>query len=251
MTENLSNQVVFLTGASRGIGAAAARAFVEAGARVALLARSGRALDSLRSDLGDSVLPLRCDVADYAQLKAARDETEAAFGPVSILVNNAAVLDPIAPLAEADPAEWARLIEINVTGVFNGIRALLPGMIARGGGTVLTVSSGAAHKPYEGWSAYCASKAAAAMMTRSLDLEYRAKGIRALGLSPGTVATQMQRAIKASGINPVSELSWEDHVPPEWPARALVWMTGPDADEFIGQELRLRDEALMARLGLS
>ncbi len=71
-----------------------------------------------------------------------------------------------------------------------------------------------------------------------------------MGLSPGTVATQMQRDIKASGINPVSELEWEDHIPPEWPAKTLLWMCSPDADEFLGQELALRDETVRRRAGL-
>jgi hypothetical protein len=71
-----------------------------------------------------------------------------------------------------------------------------------------------------------------------------------MGLSPGTVATQMQREIKASGINPVSQLDWSAHIPPDWPARALVWMCTPDADDFLGQEISLRDEAIRRRAGL-
>ena len=87
-------------------------------------------------------------------------------------------------------------------------------------------------------------------LTRMLHHEYGPKGIRAMGLSPGTVATEMQREIKASGINPVSRLDWSDHVPPEWPARALLWMCGPDAADHAGEEISLRDEALRAKLGL-
>ena len=89
------------------------------------------------------------------------------------------------------------------------------------------------------------------MLTRMLDKEYAERGIRAMGLSPGTVATEMQREIKASGINPVSRLDWSEHVPPEWPANALVWMCGPEAAGHAGEELSLRDEALRTRLGLS
>ena len=69
--------------------------------------------------------------------------------------------------------------------------------------------------------------------------------------SPGTVATQMQREIKASGINPISQLAWEDHIPADWPARALLWMCSPEADAFIGTELSLRDEAIRKRVGLA
>lgn len=88
------------------------------------------------------------------------------------------------------------------------------------------------------------------MLTRMIDKENRDDGIRAMGLSPGTVATEMQREIKASGINPVSKLDWSDHVPPEWPAKALLWMCSPDADEYIGEEISLRDEGIRQRLGL-
>ncbi|MBT8475087.1 MAG: SDR family NAD(P)-dependent oxidoreductase, partial [Alphaproteobacteria bacterium] len=94
------------------------------------------------------------------------------------------------------------------------------------------------------------SKAGAAMLTRCLDKENGESGIRAMGLSPGTVATQMQRDIKASGINPVSQLDWSDHIPPEWPAEALLWMCSPEADEFVGSEISLRDEDIRRRIGL-
>lgn len=88
------------------------------------------------------------------------------------------------------------------------------------------------------------------MLTRCADKEARDKGLRVLGLSPGTVATDMQRDIKASGINPVSQLEWSDHIPPEWPAQALVWMCSPDADEFCGTDVSLREEDIRKRVGL-
>lgn len=88
------------------------------------------------------------------------------------------------------------------------------------------------------------------MLTACLDKEERENGIRAMGLSPGTVATQMQREIKASGINPISRLNWEDHIAADWPARTLLWMCSPDADDFIGNEVSLRDESIRRRVGL-
>ena len=123
-------------------------------------------------------------------------------------------------------------------------------MTGQGGGTIITISSGAAHGPVEAWSHYCASKAGAAMLTRCADKEGRDHGIRAMGLSPGTVATQMQREIKSSGINPVSRLDWSDHIPPEWVATALMWMCGPAGDAHLGEELSLRDEDWRRQLGL-
>lgn len=242
------SRIVVITGASRGIGAACAEEFSKAGDTVVLLARSRAAIEDLAQQVGGTAIA--CDVSDRAAVDAAIAQVIQAHGRVDVLINNAAVLEPIALLADADPDAWDRLIDINVKGVYYGCRAVLPGMIAQGGGTILTVSSGAAHQAYEGWSAYCASKAAAAQITRSLHEEYASTGIRAMGLSPGTVATQMQRDIKASGVGPVAELDWEDHVPPSWPAKALLWMTGARADAHLGQELKMRDPALRAELGL-
>jgi len=88
------------------------------------------------------------------------------------------------------------------------------------------------------------------MLTRCADKEAGEAGLRIMGLSPGTVATQMQREIKASGINPVSQLEWSDHIPPDWPARALLWMCGPEADGWVGSEISLRDEDIRRKVGL-
>jgi NAD(P)-dependent dehydrogenase (short-subunit alcohol dehydrogenase family) len=143
------------------------------------------------------------------------------------------------------------VIDVNLKGVFNGMHAALPVMKAAGGGSMLTISSGAAHGPVEAWSHYCASKAAVHMLTRCVDKEEAVHGIRAIGLSPGTVATQMQREIKASGINPVSQLDWDVHIPADWPARALLWMCGPEADAWCGQEISLRDEEIRRKVGLT
>jgi NAD(P)-dependent dehydrogenase (short-subunit alcohol dehydrogenase family) len=189
-------------------------------------------------------------VARYSDVEAAVSKAVETFGAIDVLINNAGAVEPIRHMAEADPEEWAQVIDINLNGVFFGMRAALPHMRAQGGGSVLTISSGAAHNAIEAWSHYCASKAGAAMLTRSLDLEERSHGIRAIGLSPGTVATQMQREIKASGINPVSQLNWEDHIPADWPAKTLLWMCTSEADAFLGGEISLRDPDIRQKVGL-
>ncbi len=248
----MDGKSVMITGASRGIGAAAARAFAEVGARVALLARTEDSIAELAGEIGpDRALAIPCDVSRYWEVETAVKATLGAFGRLDVLVGNAGIIDPIGRMEGLDPDAWGQTIDVNLKGVFHGMRAVLPVMLGQGGGTVITVSSGAAHGPVEGWSAYCASKAGAAMLTRMLDKEYGSRGIRAMGLSPGTVATDMQREIRASGINPVSQLDWSAHIPPEWPAKALVWMCGPDAAGHAGQEISLRDEAIRATLGLS
>jgi NAD(P)-dependent dehydrogenase (short-subunit alcohol dehydrogenase family) len=247
---DMQGKCVLITGASKGIGAAAARVFAAAGAHVALAARNGDAIAELAGEIGPAAIAIPCDVSRYWEMEAAVAACHTAFGQLDVLINNAGVIEPITSLSDADPEAWARAIDVNLKGVFNGMRATLPGMIARGAGTILTVSSGAAHNPLEGWSAYCTSKAGAAMLTRCADLEAGPAGIRVMGLSPGTVATDMQREIKASGVNAVSQLDWSTHIPADWPARALLWMSGPDAADFAGQEISLRDEAIRRRVGL-
>ncbi|MFT5064689.1 MAG: NAD(P)-dependent dehydrogenase (short-subunit alcohol dehydrogenase family) [Yoonia sp.] len=248
---DLSGKTVLITGASRGIGKAAAYAFADAGANVALIARSVDEIAQTAGDIGRKALAIPCDVSRHMEVEAAVNATAATFGGLDVLVGNAGVVDPIGNLADTDPDAWGRLIDINLKGVYYGMRAVMPGMIQQGHGTILTVSSGAAHGPVEGWSAYCASKAATYMLTRAADNEARALGLRIMGLSPGTVATQMQREIKASGINPVSQMAWSDHIPPEWPAQALVWMCSSAADAYLGTDVSLREQAIRDLVGLA
>ena len=246
----MQGQVVAITGASRGIGQEAAQAFVAAGASVALLARDRAALETLAESLGPQALALPCDVSEAAALSAALAQAQGHFGRLDVMINNAGVIEPIARIESADAAAWGRALDINLKGVFHGMQAALPILRAQGGGTVITLSSGAAHRPLEGWSAYCAAKAGAAMLSRALH-EEEGHWLRVLSLSPGTVATDMQRAIRASGVNAVSRIDWAEHIPADWPARALVWMCSPAADRWRGQEVSLRDAAIRRELGLA
>ncbi|MDB5658659.1 MAG: Short-chain dehydrogenase [Cypionkella sp.] len=248
---DMQGKVVVITGASRGIGAAAAREFAHAGASVALLARSEAEIVALAAEIGPKALALRCDVADAAAVEAALVAVQARFGRLDVLINNAGVIEPIARLADAGVEAFSAAIDINLKGVFHGMRAALPLMKAQGSGTIITVSSGAAVNPMEGWGGYCASKAGALMLTRIAHLEEAAHGIRVLGMSPGTVATEMQVKIKASGVNPVSQLDFSVHIPADWPAKCLLWMCGPEADEYLGRDVSLRDEAVRRAVGLT
>ena len=244
-------KVVVITGASRGIGAAAAQVFAQAGAKVAMLARSGDAVRVTAARLGANAMALPCDVADTGAVAGAIDAVMKHWGRVDVLINNAGAIAPIARIADANAEDWGRAVDINLKGVFYGMRSVISIMRAQRGGTILTVSSGAAHTPLEGWSAYCASKAGAAMLTRAAHLEEAAYGLRIMGLSPGTVATDMQVAIKASGVNPVSQLDQSVHIPADWPARALLWMCSDAADAWLGQEISLRDEGVRRAVGLA
>lgn len=248
-----SGKAVIVTGASRGIGAATARAFASAGASVLLAARSPQAIETIAGEIvtaGGIARAHAVDVSDWAAVEGMVTACRAAFGRVDILVNNAGVIEPISALATSDPHAWAQASDINFKGVYFGLRAVLPHFHEQGTGVVVNISSGAANSPLEGWSHYCASKAAAKMLTACAQREAPA-AVRIVGLSPGTVATQMQVEIKASGINPVSQLDPAVHIPAEWPARAILWLCTEDAAEFAGTDVSLRDEAIRARIGLS
>lgn len=245
----MQGRVVAITGANRGIGAAAARVFAEAGAQVALLARDQASTARLAAELPGTAIALACDVTDAGQVQAAIDAVVARFGRLDVLINNAGVIEPIARIDSIAPEDWARTMQINLNGVFHGMRAALPVMKAQRSGTIITISSGAAHRPLEGWAAYCASKAGAAMLTEAAHLEEGAT-LRIMGLSPGTVATDMQVRIKASGVNAVSALDPSAHIPADWAARTLLWMCGPAGDGLRGQEVSLRDENIRRQVGL-
>jgi NAD(P)-dependent dehydrogenase (short-subunit alcohol dehydrogenase family) len=247
---DVTGKTVLITGASRGIGEATARLFAREGANVVLTARSEAVIDEIALDIGENAMAIACDVSRYGDMRDAVEHAIGRFGGLDILIGNAGVIEPVAMLAESDPEAWGAAIDINLKGVYHGMRAAMPHMLKQGHGTIITISSGAAHNALDGWSHYCASKAGAAMMTKAAHVEGAAQGLRVMGLSPGTVATQMQREIKASGVNPVSEMNWEDHIPAEWPARTLLWMCSAAADPFLGQELALRDEGLRKAVGL-
>jgi 3-oxoacyl-[acyl-carrier protein] reductase len=252
--QSLAGMVAIVTGASRGIGAAAALALGQAGASVMLAARDAAQADVNAQRInaaGGTAAAKACDVADYAACQRLVRETTQRFGPPDVLVNNAGVIEPIGAVGDTDPDQWARGIEINLIGAYFAIRAVLPGMIARGRGDIINVSSGAALRPQEGWSGYCAGKAGLAMLTRSIDLEHRAAGIRVFGFQPGTTDTDMQVMIRASGINPISKIPREQLTPVAHPARGIVYLCTAEADDLAGKEFSLRDDDFRRRIGLN
>ena len=244
----LNGQTALVTGGSRGIGLAVAKELLDAGANVMITARTG--IEEALATLGGNAAGVVCDVADYAQAEAAVAATVEKFGGLSILINNAGVIDPIGLVAESDPARWAQNININLTGAYHMARAVLPGMIAAGGGAIVNVSSGAAHRPLEGWSAYCSGKAGVAMLTRALHLETNGQGIRTFGFAPGTVDTDMQVKIRASGINMISQIPRDNLGGVQPPARIIAYLASADAADLSGEELAISDNALRGRAGL-
>lgn len=250
---SLANKTVLITGASRGIGEATARHFATEGARVVLLARSKDDVERIAEDItqaGGTALGLGCDVAWYHDLQSAVDIAQENFGSVDVLINNAGLIDPIARITDSDPEEWGLMVDVNLKGVYHGYRAALPVMQEQGSGTIINISSGAATGALEGWSHYCATKAAVLSLTRCGHKEMAEHGIRVMGLSPGTVATEMQKQIKQSGINPVSELHPDVHIPAKWVALGLEYLCGPGGDDWLGQDFSLKTAEGRAALGL-
>jgi 3-oxoacyl-[acyl-carrier protein] reductase len=251
---SLTGKVIIVTGASRGIGAAASVALAKAGATVMLVARNGRMAADVAQGIieaGGRASAASCDVSDYAAAEAVVAETEGRFGRIDALVNNAGVIEPIASIADSNPTEWARNVQINLVGAYHPIRAVLPRMIKAGGGTIINVSSGAAIRPLEGWSAYCSAKAGLAMLTQAIMLENTTTGIRVFGFQPGTTDTDMQVLIRASGVNPVSQIPREKLTPVAHPGTAIAYLCTPEADDLNGQEFSLNEPAFRARLGIA
>ena len=253
MSNELNGKVALVTGASRGLGEGTARALAAGGAAVMLVARDGALVSRVARDIaakGGRAEALSCDVANYAAVEKVVALAKAQLGAIDILVNNAGVIEPIAEVAATDPAAWAENISINLVGAYHVVRAVLPGMLAGGGGSIVNVSSGAAYRPLEGWSAYCAGKAGLAMLTRSIALETAGKGIRIFGFSPGTIDTEMQVKIRASGINMISRIPRGELSPVEHAVRGLMYLCTRAGDDLLGQDASMRDEAFRIRIGL-
>lgn len=246
---DLSGRTALVTGASRGIGEAAVKRLANAGANVVLVARSGNEIDTISKMIGRQALSLTCDVSNWAEVESSFRTAREQFGTIDILVNNAGVIDPVDLIGDADPLAWGEVVDINLKGVFHGIRAALPQMQDTGG-TIINISSGAATGALEGWSHYCSTKAAVLSLTQCVHKEYADKGIRCVGLSPGTVATNMQKTIAASGINPVSQLDWSSHISPENVAEAITWLCTDSAKPYDGTDFSLKTESGRKAIGL-
>lgn len=239
-----------VTGASAGIGRAAARALARAGYAVTAAARRLELVEGLAAELRDEGLAAEAMALDVAGGGAARAAVRAA-GPFAVLVNNAGTIGPLAPLADADPEEFARCVAVNLTGAWNMLAAVLPGMAAAGGGAVVNLSSGAAASPVEGLAAYCASKAGLAMLTRMVDLEHGAAGVFCCGLRPGMVATAMQDEIRSSGVdNRIARTSRDELLAPGHVAQAVVFLARERPARWRGGEPDVRDPEFQRDAGL-
>lgn len=186
-----------ITGASRGLGSALARAFVGDGAGVVLCARGAADLERLAGELegqGGGVEWAAADVRDAAAMAELVGRAERRLGGIDALVLNASVLGGRVPLGDQPLEEWRTVLDVNVTGALVAVQAVLPGMRRRRRGSIISVSSGVGDRPREEWGAYAVSKWALEALTWNLALEERENGIRANVVDPGRMRTEMRRA---------------------------------------------------------
>jgi NAD(P)-dependent dehydrogenase (short-subunit alcohol dehydrogenase family) len=181
----LEDRTAVVTGGGTGLGAAIARHLHGAGARVVVTGRRTEPLDRLRAGLGEGLRAEVCDVADSDSVDDLVHRL--ADEQVSILINNAGIPGPVAPLTEIEPTAWEEVFAVNVRGCYLMCRALLPGMIKRRDGDVVNLASVSGKRPLAGRTPYCASKMAVIGLTSTLAFEVGPYGIRVNSLSPGPV----------------------------------------------------------------
>jgi len=246
--------VVIITGASRGIGAAAARWLGKTGAGITLLARTAADLektaDGIRR-LGGDPLVFPGDVSGWEFCQAAVEKTVETFGAIDAVINNAGILAPLAPVQSVDVEAWRYSLLVNVAGPFYLAKAALL-ELRKTGGKIVNVSSGAARIPIAGASAYCTAKAALTHFTRVLAAEENY--LTAVAVRPGVVDTDMQAMLRRQGpgTKPPDRTGYYRRLkaekklePPVVPARSIAWLALAAPRSMSGEFVNYDDDAVM------
>jgi NAD(P)-dependent dehydrogenase (short-subunit alcohol dehydrogenase family) len=241
----LEGMVALVTGAGAGIGLATAQAFAEAGAAVALADVNEDALHSAAEGLraaGRKVLAIRCNVVDKSEVMAMVDQVVSAFGRLDAAFNNAGVNSVSADLLETGDGEFDRIINVNLRGVWNCMKAELRQMTAQGNGAIVNCSSIGGMVGSKGRSAYSASKHAVIGLTRSAALDYAKRGIRINAVCPGIINTPMAVAVTRN-YEPEIVKAMVAREPigrfgqPEEIASAVLWLCSPAASFMVGHAM--------------
>lgn len=198
MDTDLTGKVALITGGSRGIGRAIALGFAQAGANVVIASRKQPALDSVAEEIrqaGGNAMPVAAHAGDEAALEKLVEKSLAAFGRIDILVNNAATNPHFGPLLEATPAQWDKIMQVNLRGAYLLCRLVVPAMRERGSGSIINMASVEGLRPSKGLGVYSVSKAALVMLTQALAQELGPDGIRVNALAPGLIKTDFSAAL--------------------------------------------------------
>ncbi|PUB26285.1 3alpha(or 20beta)-hydroxysteroid dehydrogenase [Promicromonospora sp. AC04] len=239
------NETVLVTGAGGGMGVSHVRAFHAEGAAVVIGDRNVERGARLAAELGERALVVPLDVTDEEQWAAAVASAEERFGPVSVLVNNAGVPQAAATVEQTGVAAWRRLMDINVTGQFLGIRAVTPSMRRGGGGAIVNIASSMGNTATPYFAAYTTSKWALRGLTRTAALELGRDGIRVNSIHPGAVSTPFITEPAAPGLDPITDSYSPEPfaIPrvgqPEDVTRLVLFVASDDASYATGSEFVL------------
>jgi NADP-dependent 3-hydroxy acid dehydrogenase YdfG len=240
MSDGILGKVVVITGASSGLGEAAARLLAAQGARLVLAARRAERLQSLTKAAtadGGQALAVTTDVADRGQVQALVDGAVKAFGRVDVMLNNAGVM-PQSLLERLKVDEWDRMIDVNIKGVLYGIAAALPVMKAQSSGHFINVSSVAGHRVGPGSTVYAATKFAVRALSEGLRQEVKPYNIRTTVISPGAVATELPTGVSDPEAAARIEKFYADvAIPASSFARAVKFAIEQPADVDINEIL--------------
>lgn len=236
MTVDFSDRCIVVTGAGDGIGRATARMLADAGAALILIDRKGA--EEVAEELGAEAMAVSMDVRDAAGWSRTVEAATDRFGAVEALVNDAGIAvagDTVTDLSEDG---WDEILDINAKGVWLGMRAVLPGMLARGRGRICNVASTAAHIGLPGHAAYCASKGAVLALTRQAGVQYASEGIQINSVSPGTTMTGIQKNVTDAQraaflpLTPIGRFAESEEI-----ARVIVFLCSEGASFMAGADV--------------
>lgn len=248
----IHNKVALITGSSRGIGAAIARLFAQAGARVVVHGRDVAALSAVRAEIEQAdgqAMQVTADITRFAEIEAMRQQIEQAWGPIDILVANAGgSFSKPGPLEDLSEEDWRAALDGNLTATFLTIKSVLPGMKQRRAGNIITISSAAARRPHPGSPiAYAAAKAGIQILTQDLAAQVGPAGIRVNCVAPETILTERN----AQRIPDAQQQTLVDTHPirrlgtPEDVARAALFLASDDAAWITGIVLDVAGGAVL------